>query len=117
MLVARCLCAFAALLLTSNQSSAKGGNVRSEDRYNPEHIQGLPSKIRNAIMQRCRTPRALHAFWDYHDGPKGIVLHFEHFYCEGGGTVCGPSGCLHQVYVVRNGRYILLRSYYAPPGE
>jgi len=45
------------------------------------------------------------------------VLHFEHFVCDGDGTYCGPSGCLHQVWVLVRGHYHLVRSYYAPAGD
>jgi hypothetical protein len=48
---------------------------------------------------------------------KRIVLHFEHFVCDGDGTYCTASGCLHQVYVSTDGHYRLLRSYYAPAGD
>jgi hypothetical protein len=106
-----------AVLLTCAQSSAKGGTIRSEDRYNPQHIDSLPPEIRNAIYQRCGTPKALHPFATYFDNARRIVLHFEHFVCDGDGTYCTASGCLHQVYGSAGGHYRLIRSYYAPAGE
>ena len=48
------------------------------------------------------------------DGTKRIELRFEYFYCYSGGTFCGPSGCLRQIYVSSHGHYKLLRSYYSP---
>ena len=89
----------------------------SEAPYNPQHIQGLPTNVRNHVMSMCRTPRALHTFSSYDENLQRVVLHFEHFYCENGGSFCGPSGCLHQVYVLTRGHYKLLRGYYAPAGE
>jgi hypothetical protein len=65
MIVPRCLCVFILVSLLSNQSSAKGGGMHSEDRYNPQHIESLPPEIRNAIIHRCSTPRALHTFAVY----------------------------------------------------
>ena len=74
----------------------------------------LPSEIRNAIYHMCNTPKALHTFASYSDNSRRIVLHFEHFVCDGDGTYCLRSGCLHQVYVSAGGHYRLVRSYYAP---
>jgi hypothetical protein len=112
-----CLYALIFLLLTSSQSSAKGGNYHTEDRYNPQHIDSLPPEIRNSVLHRCSTPKALHRFASYFDNFKRIVLHFEHFVCDGDGTYCTPAGCLHQVWVSTSGHYSLVRSYYAPTGD
>jgi hypothetical protein len=112
------ICAIVAvLLLTCLQSSAQGGNFRTEDRYNPQHIDNLPLEIRNSILHRCSMPKALHPFASYFDSSQRIVLHFEHFVCDGDGTYCTPSGCLHQVWVSSGGHYRLVRSYYAPAGD
>ena len=109
--------ALMAVLLTCTQSSAKGGSVRSEDRYNPQHIDGLPPEIRNAIYHKCSTPRALHDFASYSENMHRIVLHFEHFYCDQHDSLCPNSGCLHQVFVSKGGRFRLLKSYYARPED
>jgi hypothetical protein len=114
---ARFLLAFVVLSLISNQSFAKGGSLRSEDRYNPDHIEVLPPEVRDAVKRQCGTPRALHEFSHYTDNLQTVVLHYEHFHCSTGGTFCGPSGCLHQVYGSSHGHYKLLRSYYAPEGQ
>jgi hypothetical protein len=106
-----------AVLLMCAQSSAKGGGMHSEDRYNPQHIENLPSEIRNAIIHRCNTPRALHTFASYSENLHRIVLHFEHFYCDERNALCNASGCLHQVYFLAGGHYRLIRSYYAPAGD
>ena len=115
MTIARCFCALIALLLTCSQSSAT--NYRTEDRYNPQHIDSLPPKIRNFIFHRCAEPKALHPFASYYDDSKRIVLHFEHFVCDGDGTDCNSSGCLHQVWVALRGHYRLVRSYYTLAGD
>ena len=91
----------------------KGSNYHTEDRYNPQHMSSLPPEIRNSILHRCNEPKALHPFASYSDDSKTIVLHFEHFVCDGDGTYCSPSGCLHQVWAVTRGHYLLVRSYYA----
>ena len=106
-----------ALLMTCNGLSAKGGTYRMEDRYNPQHIDNLPADIRTSILRKCRDPKALHAFAAYSDGSRRIELHFEHFLCDGDGSYCRPSGCLHQVWVLVRGHYRLIQSFYAPPGD
>jgi hypothetical protein len=113
----RYLAALVLVSLTGTQSFAKGGSLKSEDRYNPQHIESLPPGIHDAVNHQCGTPKALHDFASYTDNLQKVVLHFEHFYCNAGGPFCGPSGCLHQVYVSSHGHYRLLRSYYAPAGE
>jgi hypothetical protein len=115
MTITRCICALLTLLLTCDQLSAT--NYRTEDRYNPQHIDRLPPEIRNSILRRCNEPKAMHPFAGYFDGERTIVLHFEHFACAGGGTYCNPSGCLHQVWALVRGHYVLVRSYYAPAGD
>lgn len=114
--IARCIAASTVILLASEQLSARG-NYHSEDRYNPQHISSLPPEVRNSVLHKCGAPKALHSFAVYFDNLKGVVLHFEHFVCDGGGTYCTASGCLHQVWVTIGGHYRLLRSYYAPEGE
>ena len=114
---ARFLSMFWILSLTCTELSAKGGNYHMEDRYNPQHVDSLPPEIRNSILHRCSVPKALHSFATYSDGSKRIVLHFEHFVCDGDGTYCGPSGCLHQVWTLDRGHYHLVRSYHAPAGD
>ena len=104
--------------LCCSQSSAKGGNMSNQDPYNAQYIEALPPEVRAALVHQCRgTPKALHNFASYTENLKRIVLHFEHFYCNSGGTFCGPSGCLNQIYVSSHGHYRLLRSYYSPPED
>ena len=111
------LCTLVAILLTCEQASAKGGSFHTEDRYNPQHIDSLPPEVRGSILRRCNTPKALHPFASYFDNSKRIVLHFEYFVCDGDGTYCTNSGCLHQVWLSAGRHFRLVRSYYAPPGD
>jgi hypothetical protein len=116
-LASRCLVAFVLVSSLSSQLLAKGGSYRSEDRYNPQHIESLPPEIRDAVIRGCSRPKALHEFAGYTDNLQKVVLHFEHFYCGTDGIFCNASGCLHQVYISSHGHYRLLRSYYAPAGD
>jgi hypothetical protein len=117
MISKRRLYALSALLLMCVAASAKGGNYHTEDRYNPQHIDSLPPEVRNSILRRCATPKALHTFAEYLDNFKRVVLHFEHFVCDEDHTYCTPSGCLHQVWTSAGGHYHLVRTYYASPGD
>ena len=117
MIVRRSLSILFTLLMTCNGLSAKGGPYRMEDRYNPQHIDNLPAEIRTSILRKCKDPKALHPFAAYSDGSRKIELHFEHFLCDGDGSYCRPSGCLHQVWVLVHGRYRLMQSLYAPAGD
>jgi hypothetical protein len=106
----RVVCAVVVILLSSTAALARG-NYRSEDRYNPEHISELPPEVRALVVRECADPRALHTFADYSD-PRKIVLHYEHFYCQGHDVFCPATGCLHHVFVLINGHYRLEQSYY-----
>ena len=68
MILARCLCALTLIALPDDPSFAKGGAFRTEDRYNPQHIDDLPPEIRSAIYRMCSAPKALHPFASYSDG-------------------------------------------------
>lgn len=111
-----CLVAIAAMPLVGAPSFAKGGNMRSDDRYDPQHIDSLPIEVREQVLRLCHAPRALHDFASYTEHLQKVVLHFERLYC-GEKPFCGPSGCLHQTYVSSGGHYRLIESYYAPEGN
>ena len=97
---------------------AKGGPIHSEDRYNPQHIGNLPREIRDAVVSKCREPRALHDFAVYKDGTSQILLHYEHLLCGLSHVYCTAISCLHQVYTrSTSGRYRLLRSFYVAQPE
>ena len=105
-----------AALLVSTQLLAKGGNMRSEDRYDPQHIENLPPEIRQQVLKLCPAPRALHEFARYSDHLRKVVLHFEDLYC-GEKLFCGPSGCFHLTYILSGGHCRLVKSYSAPQGN
>ena len=94
-----------------------GGLHLLDPPLNPQHINGLPAEVRNALAHTCRGAQAQHQFASYSQNSQTLVLHFEHLHCGNRGTFCTQAGCLHQVYVSAGGRYRLLRSYYAPEGD
>ena len=108
------------LLLAGGLASASArGGMRSDDPWNPEHIDGLPAEVRGAIAHYARvcggTLVAGHSFARYYQQGtvKLIGLHFEHLRCDRA-AVCTAAGCLHQVYISSGGRYRLLISSYVP---
>ena len=104
------------LLATASLASpafARGTLHLLDPAWNPGHIRGLPAEVRNALAHMCGDPQAEHQFASYSRGSRVLVLHFEHFRCGDRGARCTQAGCLHQVYTSADGRYRLLRSYYA----
>jgi len=96
------------------------GAMRSEDRWNPQHIDSLPAEIRSAIAPYARlcggALAAEHLFARYLDkgDVKLVGLHFEHLRCGEHAKLCTAAGCLHQVYISTGGRYRLLKSFHTP---
>jgi hypothetical protein len=101
-------------------AQARSSGTPPEDRWNPQHIGGLPLEIRNAIAPYARvcggSLAAEHSFVRYFQSgtAKLIGLHFEHLRCANRAALCTAAGCLHQVYISTGGRYRLLRSLYVP---
>jgi hypothetical protein len=96
---------------------ARGGLHLLDPSLNPQHINGLPAEVRNALAHMCRGAQAQHQFAGYSQNLRTLVLHFERLHCADRGEFCTQGGCLHQVYVSTGGRYRLLRRYYAPEGD
>ena len=96
---------------------ARGGVHLLDPALNPQHINGLPAEVRDAVAHMCRSAQAEHQFARYSQNLRVLVLHFEHFRCGDRSALCAQAGCLHQVYTSTGGRYRLLRSYYAPEGD
>jgi len=102
-----------------NPATARGA-MPAEDRWNLQHIAGLPAEIRSAIAKYASlcggTLAAEHAFALYYRrGAVNLIgLHFEHLRCDNRAAICTANGCLHQVYVSTGGQYHLLSSSYMP---
>lgn len=76
-----------------------------------------PADIRNAVTRMCgQAPKAERDFTSYFENSRTIVLHFQHFRCDGR-PLCTKAGCLQQVYTFTGGHYRLLKSYYGPADE
>jgi hypothetical protein len=116
----RCSWAITAAILfslTSSSAFALSGGPSASDRWNPQHVDSLPADIRNAVIQMCgQSPKAERAFTSYFENSRRVVLHFEHFRCDGR-PLCTKAGCLQQVYIFTGGHYRLLKSYYGLEGN
>jgi hypothetical protein len=106
-----------ATLFQASAAFARSGGLHPEGPWNPQHIEGLPSEVRDALAPMCRNPRAEHQFASYFQNSRVLVLHFEHWRCGDRGPLCAQAGCLHQVYISTGGRYRLVRTYHAPEGD
>jgi hypothetical protein len=101
------------LLCNPTSAFALAGQGNRDDPWNPQHIEGLPPEVRNAVVRLCRDPvRAGHYFATYFDNSRLMKLHFEHLLCDGQARFCRGDSCLHQEYVSIGGRYRLMKSYY-----
>src|SRR4051794_25858299 len=113
----RCSCAITAAILfglTPSSAFALSGGPSAPDRWNPQHVDSLPADIRNAVTRMCgQAPKAERDFTSYFENSRRIVLHFQHFRCDGR-PLCTKAGCLQQVYTFTGGHYRLLKSHYGP---
>jgi hypothetical protein len=95
-----------------SSAGARGGAGTADHPWNSEHISQLPAEVRSAIGHLCGPSlRAAHYFATYSENSQFLNLHFEHSHCQLQ-NFCTQAGCLHQVYILRNGQYRLFRSYY-----
>jgi len=105
------LTAFASLVIfTIATVSAQGGVQTKEDFYTKQHVERLPADIRNSLKlleSACGAQAtAAHYFSTTIDvgGLQFRLLHFENFACADRTAVCRPNGCLHEVFLISNGR-------------
>lgn len=104
-----------ATLISSQYPAAARGSFATENPWAAEHIDALPPDIRRAVARRERacgggTTAARHYFSVSLDasGRRFIALHFENFHCPSSGAVCNPTGCLHEIFVEKTGRQVLV---------
>jgi hypothetical protein len=89
---------------------ARGGAGTADPPWNSEHIDQLPAEVRSAISHLCGPSlRAAHYFATYSENSRFLNLHFERSQLQ---NFPPQAGYLHQVYILRNRRYRLFRSYY-----
>jgi hypothetical protein len=116
----RIILALMSLVLTGHSSTAfaRGGLSNRDPPSSSERIDRLPEEVRNAVVRLCaERPSAAHYFATYSENSRLMNLHFEHFQCQTNKAFCTQEGCLRQVYILREGHYRLLRSYYGPGSD
>ena len=105
------------LVCQPHRHSRSAAARRAPDRWNPQHVDSLPADIRNAVTRMCsQAPKAERDLTSYFENSRRIVLHFQHFRCDGR-PLCTRAGCPQQVYIFTGGHHRLLKSYYGPAGE
>lgn len=97
------------LIIPAMARAAKSGIAR-ERPYAAEHINRLPGDIQRGLDRLKRTCGERAAATHYFSttiAARGLhfrSLHFENFACGRREGVCRPNGCLHEIYLVRDGR-------------
>jgi hypothetical protein len=77
--------------------------------FSSERIDRLPRQIRQAVLHRCRMhPEAGHYFATYDHASSVVHLNFSSFQCSVAPKPCNNSGCLHETYVRRHGKFVLV---------
>lgn len=105
----RAAVALAGILFASATAwSFGGGSSRSSD-----YLAMLPANVRNMVVARCggsAHPRQY--FATYFHSSAEMHLHYDRLSCDGPNPFCTASGCLHEVYMLHRGGYVLSRSHY-----
>jgi hypothetical protein len=107
------------LTLNDGASAQARGRVGPGDRWiaiDETYLGRFPAAVRAGIVAQgklCGAHAAVRAtFAKYiHVGSGGrdfITLHFDHFRCADRERICGPQGCLHQVYAPVGDSYLLI---------
>lgn len=97
-------------------ASGNAGPMPREERWDPRHISVLPAEVRSVLPRReakCGPPAAEHLFSRSIEvkssGQSFIALHYELFRCRERETLCGATGCLHEIFASsRGGPYRLV---------
>jgi hypothetical protein len=100
---------------------ARGG-ISYRDVASTQHIEELPSEIRDALgrwQSVCGIPLAARHSFAHYLGDKAmgyrlISLHFHELSCVNKAALCTDRGCLHQVYISTDGLYRLAFSENVP---
>lgn len=81
---------------------------------NPDYLTMLPANVRKIVVARCGGGSAHphQYFATYFRGSAEMHLHYDRLSCDGPNPSCIANGCLHEVYVLRGGSYVLSRSHY-----
>ena len=100
---------FAVLVGLLQPALSYSGTIR--DPWSSAHIEMLPPEIRADVRKwdtACGGPIAAaqrFALYLTVPGAQFLALHFDDFHCRNRAVHCGPAGCLHEVYVLKSGRY------------
>ena len=83
--------------------------------FSSERIEHLPPEIRRAVLSKCkRQPQAGHYFATYANHSNVVHLDYSLLECSDRPTTCNALRCLHETFVRRHGRYVLVRADLEP---
>jgi hypothetical protein len=80
------------------------------EEWQASHIEALPGEVSREVRKWQKSCGALKARSSFSGtveiaGRRYLALHFEQLHCEDRTAICSPSGCLHEVYEFRHGRF------------
>lgn len=105
----RAAVAIAGLFFASAPAWSFGGGSSTY----PDYLAMLPANVRKIVVERCGGSAHPHQYFaTYFRSSAEMHLHYDRLSCDGSSRFCSRSGCLHEVYVLHGGSYMLSRSYY-----
>lgn len=103
--------ALAGCLFANVPAWSFGGSSSSKADY----LAMLPANVRKIVAARCGGSAHPHQYFaTYLRNSSEIHLHYERLSCDGPTEFCGATGCLHEIYLLHHGEYLLTRSYHGP---
>lgn len=104
-------------LLLCTPTSGKGSLSNNDTPWNHEHIDVLPSEVRQYIANLCKgVPRVQHDFATYSPREKRWRINLEYLHCEGLGGYRRGNQCLDVDFVEVGPHFRLVSKHYAECG-
>ena len=106
------------ILLSSELPAVSKSSIgRNDGPWNSDHIDSLPSEVRQYIAGICRGPAsAQHDFATYLPSEKRWRINLEYLHCEGLGAFRRGNQCLDVDFVGDGSHFHLARKGYAECG-
>jgi len=105
------------LVLSASVIAQARGRVSPGEQWiaiDSAYLKRFPAAVSASIAAHARlcgpgaAVRSLFARYAGSTGREHIALHFDHMRCANRASICGPSGCLHQVYAAVGRSYRLV---------
>ena len=105
----------AILVVHALLTSPSAARAPVEDDWRSSHIEALPREVFREVRKwagACGVLKARSSFVQTVEikGHRYLALHFEQLRCSDPSALCSASGCLHEVYELRQGRFRKIHS-------